>query len=315
MQWMRWLTGTRTGRAHRGGRYLACGLVLTLVLSLLAACGTSSSITTPNTNPCAATQAPGGASSDSVRYWVPGVFVVGLISNDHALDPDRGDVLTPVTRTVDTILASRDFSVLRLCGAADHPQSSGNPPDLMIFGSANDAIKVGIASFELVQRGSSIPDQADADLTSAVDLINKNVQPVSVNGATMWLAGATPDLLGLGGSGWNGGGSLVTPCGTLPQAQQGQGSVSGSWTQPLLRETLWSAWRIPGLRLRMHRPRALGALDAPSSICRKRPSISRETSSRPLTLPSRRTLATRHSDSMANSSARSFSIWCPELRR
>jgi hypothetical protein len=125
-------------------------------------------------------------------------------------------------------------SVQALDGAADpfgiypSPGSGGvSAPALVVFGT------VGVAAFKLISAAEGAPDLNDIDLTKAIDAINQKIADDISNNSVkevpnssgLWLVGAAPDLVNLGGSQ----GNLI---GGSPDVPPQEASTNAMWRRP-----------------------------------------------------------------------------------
>jgi hypothetical protein len=236
---MRFLHGS-SKRVYRGLGRVACVVLLAMTLVLISGCGGSSSSAPLRNLTCAPTDL---AEPRGVCFWLPGIFLVGLVSNTGALPQTTNAIPNNVNTEIKVLLPSGLTASPLSDWPADIPHSmaSTTPPALMVFDQpATTAPEVAIASYELVD-STGKTDMSNADLTKAVDAINAAINSKvcvdvsSVSGSisctpsstsTVWLVGATPDLAALGGDLGHIGGSPGGPPGT--------GQVQpAAWTDPL----------------------------------------------------------------------------------
>src|SRR5262245_43176666 len=204
--------GAPSEGARKRLRGVVCGALLILTLCLATACGSSSDSSDKFPLPSGAK--PPSIKNESPTPWFPGVFLVAVVSTDPAVLHDS-NALTGLSKTLEDIsstnpaLAQRTWRTKEFAGAADAPGASGKPEAFLPFGN------VAIASYRLVSAGKT--DESAADLMAQVNAINETINAAidhptddavkdavlahkafSVGSATVWLAGATPDLLGEG---------------------------------------------------------------------------------------------------------------------
>jgi hypothetical protein len=194
---MQFVQNLRSQRSPRGGTRLVLVAILSLALASMSSCGGSTQ------SACVHPQKDPTTQPHCVIYWIPGVFIVGLESSTRGLQNPPAAILAQVTARLNTALQGMDLSVAPLNGSADVTGITPTPPPgvaptappaLMVFDT------VAIASFQLVSTGApNVPDLSDLDLQKAVNAVNTSVGPVS-NNTDIWIVGAAPDLVGLGGS-------------------------------------------------------------------------------------------------------------------
>lgn len=202
---------------------VAGALLLTMTLALIAGCGGSTSAKVPsNPAPCASASALGIQKQkvvnqgiyEPVCFWIPGIFLVGLLSNNGGLPQGTTDIPPGVTAVINRLLPSNLHAEALTGWPTDIPVSTASSapplPALMAFDQAAGTLsqtQVAIASFQLLTTAyPSTPDASDADLKTAVNAINAAVPSIgAVTGSssasgptTVWLSGATPDLVTLG---------------------------------------------------------------------------------------------------------------------
>jgi Subtilase family len=260
-------------RMYRSTRQVACAVVL-LVLSLvlIAGCKTTATRTptpTPTAPPCT-TPTPKSTPymCQPVSFWVPGIFLVGLVSNRGALPQGMTDVPANVTSTIKALLSGTGLGLTAqdltgLPSDIHHSSSSAIPPALMVFDQPGGAAapEVAIATYQLVSAHTDATDTNDTDLITAVNVINSAIEnnhnlcvdvtsTGSTGSCTVWLAGATPDLAALGGDlGHTGGspGGSPTP-GTASvwmPLPNGVGPTSGSGKNIYVLDTALNVNNIP----------------------------------------------------------------------
>jgi Subtilase family len=196
---MQFVQNLRSQRSPRGGTRLVLVAILSLALASMSSCGGGGS----TQSACVHPQKDSTTQPHCVIYWIPGVFIVGLESSTGGLQHSPAAILANVTATLNTALLGTGLSVAPLNGSADAPGITPTPPPgvapaappaLMVFDT------VAIASFQLVSPvAPNGPDLSDLDLQKAVNTVNTSVGPVS-NNTDIWIVGAAPDLVGLGGS-------------------------------------------------------------------------------------------------------------------
>jgi hypothetical protein len=240
---MRFVHGALS-RIYRGAGRVACAVLLAMTLVLSAGCGGTSTTAPLSTRSCLSESVAAVSAktpvSQTVCFWIPGIFIVGLLSSNGGLQQTTGGVLNNVipvnvNHEINTLLQPSGMTARPLDGLPrDIPRSmtSTTPPELMVFdrpaGVADP--EVAIASYQLVSGSENKTDMNNADLVKAVDAINQAISAsqacidvgVSASGSggvscstssttTVWLAGATADLVAIGGPIQHGGGSPDGP--------------------------------------------------------------------------------------------------------
>jgi hypothetical protein len=199
------------------------------------------------------------------------VFIVGLLSHDGAFSGNPGTTIIPseVNNWITTTLTNSGklptgVTAQPLDGSADTHASPTDLPELMSFDTA------AVASYQLVDtNNNNAVDTNNVDLKAAVNAVNAAVKNQTSaltlsTGPTVWLIGATADLLGMGGSildhvaGSPGGAPSTTGLPSAPKWLAPSGSSSA--------QDVYILDTAPGASLCLDTPPA-GAPPAPGQSC------------------------------------------------
>src|SRR5215469_2402119 len=140
---MRFING---GQRRFHTSLFACTILLSMTLVVIAGC-----MPPPPDKSCVTTSAEQPAC-----FWVPGVFLVGLLSNTGALPQSLNAIPNNVTTQINKLLHGTGLSVNPLAGLpSDIPHSTpaNTPPALMVFDRPAGTVEVAIASYQLVRSG------------------------------------------------------------------------------------------------------------------------------------------------------------------